>query len=311
MQKLSGICEVAYKPGLSYRETMEIIDHYQILVMRSGYVVDAAMIAAASSLDVIARAGAGMDNIDEQAAANAGIICLNAPEGNRNAVSEQTVGMMLALLHNIVKGNNEVKNQLWQREENRGFELGNKTVGIIGFGNTGSEVAKKLLNFGCRILVYDKFKSGFATKYIEECSLETLMQHADIITLHVPLTDLTYRWINHSFINSIAKPFYLLNLSRGKIMVTRDVIDGLNHGKILGLATDVLENENIKHGLEALSSEQKADFKELTERDNVIITPHIGGWSHESYRKISEVLADKILDVCNKRKKNGNIFAKG
>lgn len=310
MLELQDTFELDYRPGLSYDETAAIISFYDALIVRTGIHVDRALIEKGESLKIIARAGAGMDNIDEEAAASREIICLNAPEANRDAVAEQTLGMLLSLLHNIVKADKEVRNALWQREENRGRELNSLTVGIIGYGNTGSEVAKRLLAFGCNVLVYDKYKSGFGVPGIEECNMETLFERADVITFHVPLTDLTYRMINSAYLSKFKKNIYLLNLSRGKIMETSDILEELNSGKIIGFATDVLENEQIKHGLGGLSIDQQKNFIDLIERENVIITPHIGGWSIESYEKISMVLADKLKDACLKLKENRNILVK-
>lgn len=307
---LQGAFDIDYQPGLSYNETIAIIHLYDALIVRTGINVDRALIEKGNKLKMIARAGAGMDNIDEVAAAERGIICLNAPEANRDAVAEQTIGMMLALLHNIVKANTEVRNKLWQREANRGKELGYQTVGIVGYGNTGSQVAKRLRAFGCKILVYDKYKTGFAETGIEECEMQDLFENASIISFHVPLTNFTHGLINSDYLSKFKNNIYLLNLSRGKIMDTGAILKGMDSGKIIGFATDVLENEQINHGLSELSMDQQKVFVDLIERENVIITPHIGGWSEESYEKISLVLAHKLKDACIKLKENGNILVK-
>lgn len=308
--ELQDTFDIDYQPGLGYDETFSIISSFEVLIVRTGINVDAALIEKGLKLKIIARAGAGMDNIDEAAAEARGILCLNAPEANRDAVAEQTIGMLLALLHNIVKADREVRHALWQREENRGRELNALTVGIIGYGNTGTEVAKRLKAFGCTILVYDKYKFGFEEPGIQECKMETLFDQADVITLHVPLTDLTYRMINSTFLSNFRKNIYLLNLSRGKIMDTAEILKELNSGKIRGLATDVLENEQIEHGLGRLSMDQQKIFIDLIERENVIITPHIGGWSVESYEKIAKVLAYKLKEAGLKLKENRNILVK-
>jgi D-3-phosphoglycerate dehydrogenase / 2-oxoglutarate reductase len=310
MTELQDTFDIDYKPGLSYEETFALISSFDALIVRTGISIDKALIEKGIKLKMIARAGAGMDNIDEVAAAARGIICLNAPEANRDAVAEQTAGMLLALLHNIVKADKEVRNALWQREENRGRELSYQTVGIIGYGNTGTEVAKRLKAFGCSILVYDKYKTGFGEPGIKECSMEMLFEQADVVSFHVPLTDLTYRMINSTFLSKFRKNIYLLNLSRGKIMETIDILKELNSGKIIGFASDVLENEQINHGLAGLSVDQQKNFIDLIERENVIITPHIGGWSVESYEKISKVLAYKLKEACLKLKENRNILVK-
>lgn len=295
-----------YKPGLSYTEVLEIISDYDILTVRTGIYVDAKLMEVGHQLKIIARAGAGLDNIDEQAAVARGIVCINAPEGNRDAVAEQTIGMLLALLHQVVKGDREVRQYRWDRESNRGTELGSKTVGIIGYGNTGEAVANRLTSFRCKILAYDLYRKNFGNQHVKEATLEQIFEEADILSLHIPLTDLTLRWINYNFIQNFRKPVCLLNLSRGKIMVIRELLRALDEGKILGLATDVLENENL-HGL---STEQSTDFEELISRDNVIITPHVGGWTRESYIKISEILSVKILNAFIEGSQNENNFIK-
>ena len=310
MPELQDTFVIDYRPGLSYEETASIIASYDAIIVRTGINIDESLIEKGVKLKIIARAGAGMDNIHEVAANARGIICLNAPEANKDAVAEQTIGMLLALLHNVVKADKEVRNALWQREENRGRELNSLTVGIVGYGNTGTEVAKRLKAFGCNILVYDKYKFGFGEPGIKECQMDSLFEQADVISFHIPLTDLTYRMINSDYLSKFKNNIYLLNLSRGKIMVTTDILNALNSGKIIGFATDVLENEQINHGLGSLSTEQQKSFIDLIERENVIITPHIGGWSVESYEKISKVLAYKLKDACLKLKENGNILVK-
>ena len=310
MPELQDTFVIDYRPGLSYEETASIIASYDAIIVRTGINIDESLIEKGVKLKIIARAGAGMDNIHEVAAKARGIICLNAPEANKDAVAEQTIGMLLALLHNVVKADKEVRNALWQREENRGRELNSLTVGIVGYGNTGTEVAKRLKAFGCNILVYDKYKFGFGEPGIKECQMDSLFEQADVISFHIPLTDLTYRMINSDYLSKFKNNIYLLNLSRGKIMVTTDILNALNSGKIIGFATDVLENEQINHGLGSLSTEQQKSFIDLIERENVIITPHIGGWSVESYEKISKVLAYKLKDACLKLKENGNILVK-
>lgn len=292
MDTLSEQFYIDYLPGLSYAEVEAIVHQYHILVVRTGIYVDQSLILKGDQLKLIARAGAGMDNIDEIFALSRGIKCVNAPEGNRDAVAEQTLAMMLSLLHNVVKGDREVRQYRWDREANRGIELGNKTVAIIGYGNTGEQVARRLRSFNCEILAFDLYRKGFGDKQVRECDMDEIFEKADILTLHVPLTDLTHRMICETYIRKFKKPFFLLNLSRGKIMVQRDVLIAMDEGLIAGFAADVLENENL-HGF---STEQQIDFEELISRDNVIITPHVGGWTKESYEKISRVLSVKIID---------------
>lgn len=231
-----------------------------------------------------------MDNVDEDFARNMGIKCINAGEANSDAVGEHTLGMLLGLMHKIAKGDREVRRKLWDREGNRGLEIKGKTIGIIGYGNTGSAVAAKLKGFGVRVLAYDKYKTGFSNDSVTETNLQTIFEEADILTIHVPLDSHTRFMVNSEFIHSFVRNFYLLNLSRGAVVNTKNVIEALDSGKILGFAADVLENE--KPGTMGVSDLEW--FENLTVRDNVLVTPHVAGWTIESYVKISEVLADKI-----------------
>lgn len=282
-----------YLPSISADEVESALNGYEILVVRSKVDVDRKVIESNPQLRLIARAGSGMDNIDLDAADRAGVICVNAPEGNRDAVAEQTLGMLLSLLANIHSSYLQVRDLEWKREANRGHELKGLTVGIIGYGNTGSAVAERLAGFGVRVCAYDKYKSGFGTDTVEESSLEAILDHADVLTFHVPLTKETRGWIDERLINRMGKSFYLLNLSRGGIMNTAHIAAALASGKILGFAADVLEKEPPS----LMEQKDLGLLKELMERPNVLITPHIGGWTFESYRKISEVLASKILST--------------
>lgn len=267
------------------------INKYNGLVLRSKINVDKNLIDIACNLEFIARAGAGMENIDFEYAKKKGIKCINSPEGNKNAVAEHTIGMLLCLLNKICISNNEVKNNIWQREKNRGEELEGKTIGIIGYGNNGSAFAKLLSSFDVNIIAYDKYKRNFSNHYVKEVSIEDIMKYSDILSLHIPLTKETKYMVNNEFINSFKKNFILINISRGKIVKTSDLIKNLKTGKITAACLDVLEYEdndfeNIK---------QNRELKELIENENVIITPHIAGWSRQSYYKISKILAEKIL----------------
>ncbi len=285
-----------YAPDISPEEVREQLGAYNGLVVRSKMKVDSHLISSNPQLKLIARAGSGLDGIDQQAARDARIHLVNAPEGNRDAVGEQTIGMMLSLLSNIDKGAREVRNGIWDREGNRGTELSSLTVGIIGYGNTGSAVARKLSGFGCRVIAYDKYRSNYASDLAQECDYDELLQVADVISFHVPLTDETRDWINKEFIRSVDRPFYLLNLSRGGIMKTEAVLRGLESGKILGFGSDVLENEQLKE----YTTEESQLLQNLLKRSDVIVTPHVGGWTFESYERISEVLAEKVLKWINK-----------
>ena len=244
-------------------------------------------------LQIIGRSGSGMDNIDVDAAKARGIHCVNAPEGNRNAVGEHALGMLLNLSNNIIKSYEEVKRGVWDREGNRGFELEGKTVGIYGFGNTGSRFAELLAPFGVHVLAYDKYKTGFGGAHVQESNPDEIFEKADVISFHIPLTQETRGIICNEFLNRVQKAFVLLNTSRGKIMRTKDIIQGLKMGKIRAFGTDVLENEKLM----TYSQEEKNQLDELMRMPNVLVTPHVAGWTKESYKKLSEVLAKKVNDI--------------
>jgi D-3-phosphoglycerate dehydrogenase len=218
----------------------------------------------------------------------------NSPEGNRNAVAEHALGMLLGLMNKLNKAHQEVKHGLWDREGNRGEELDGKTIGIIGYGNNGAAFAKKLRGFDVRVLAYDKYKSGFGDYQVQECTLEALQEQADILSFHVPQNKETKHFFNNEFLGQMAKPFYLLNLSRGKVVLTAALVEGLKSGQIKGAGLDVLEYEQ-KSFESFFDQEMPADFQYLVSADNVCLTPHVGGWTTESYVKLSSVLADKIL----------------
>jgi D-3-phosphoglycerate dehydrogenase len=304
LEDLTFQYHIDYRPGITYTEVCEIISKYEVLIIRTGISADRNLIERGDNLKIIARAGSGLDNIDVSFAEMNGIVCVNCPEANRDAVAEQAIGMLLSLTSNIVKSDREVRHHLWDREGNRGIEIGKKTVGIIGYGNTGSALARKLSGFGCKILAYDKYLSGFGSETVQECQMQSVFNEADILSFHIPLNEETEQMVNETYLNQFRKPFYLLNLSRGKIMVLNAILNAMDTGAILGFATDVLENENLR----ALTVDQRRDFDNLVERDNVIITPHIGGWSTESYEKISIILAKKIKVAHENLVKNGNVL---
>ncbi len=292
--KLKGVgVHTSYRVNINRDEIREALADYHILVLRSKIQVDREILCDQPNLKVIARVGSGMDNIDVESAEELGIICLNAPEGNRVAVGEQTLGMLLSLASNISSSNKEVAKGLWNRERNRGYEISKKTVGLIGYGNTGTAVAQRLKGFECRIIAYDKYKNGFGNDHVEEVTYEDLIKQSDIISFHIPFTSETKAWISDDFIEAVDKDFVLLNLSRGGIMDTDAIIRGLDAKKITAFASDVLENEDLK----SHTAIESARLKNLIERRNVIVTPHIGGWTVESYRKLSEILADKVINA--------------
>jgi D-3-phosphoglycerate dehydrogenase len=281
--------------GKSKEELIPLLKNADGIVIRSKVRIDEDLLSCASRLKFIARAGAGMENIDLQAAEKRGIICFNSPEGNRDAVAEQAIGMLLMLMCNIKRADQEVRKGIWKRAENRGEEIMGKTIGIIGYGNTGQAFAKKLSGFDANILVYDKYKSGFTDSYIDEVGIETIYKETDILSLHIPLSDETLYMVNDNFISSFNKPFYFINTSRGKNVYTPSLVRALQTGKIKGACIDVLEYESVS--FETINqSTLPDDFKYLIESDKVILTPHIAGWTHESNIKMSKVLAQKILE---------------
>ena len=264
------------------------------LVIRSRFRMDAAWLDGARGLQFIARSGAGMENIDLEYCQSRGIALFNAPEGNRNAVAEHALGMLLGLFNRLNAADREVRQGVWDREGNRGIELAGKTVGIIGYGNNGSQFAEVLSGFDVEILAYDKYKSGFGSARVREVAMEEIFSQADVLSLHIPQTVETLGMVDETYINRFNKPIYLINLSRGRIVKTEALIQGLDNGRVLGACLDVLEYE--KSSFEDMFDAQiPPPFKALISSDKVMLTPHVGGWTVESYYKLSEVLADKIL----------------
>tara|TARA_Y100000766_G_C18794838_1_gene550063 strand:+ start:31 stop:954 length:924 start_codon:yes stop_codon:yes gene_type:complete len=260
------------------------------LIVRNRQINDA-FLNKAHSLKFIARYGSGMESINTTKAAELGIVCFNSAEGNSNAVAEHGVGLLLCLLHNINKSMDELKNKTWNREGNRGYEIEGKTIGIIGYGNTGSAFAEKLYNFNCKIIAYDKFKSGFSNKFVTEVNMPSIYQHSDIISFHIPLKKETFHLFDAEFMRKMHKKFYVINTSRGKIINTSVLVNGLKTKKILGAGLDVHESEN--------KTFNKLDFNQdvnyLLNCNNVVLTPHIAGLTKESHQKLSSVLIEKIL----------------
>ena len=279
-----------YKPGITRAELLASLAPYTGLIIRSKTNVDEEVLSHAPALRFIGRAGAGLDLIDLDAAKRRGIAVFHAGEGNRDAVAEHTVGMLLALLANILKADREVRQGIWDREGNRGYELGSMTVGLIGFGNNGRATAQRLSGFGCRVLAYDKFLTNYGGALAQEATITEIMAEADVLSLHIPLTDDTRMMVNDAFIDQFAKPFYLINIARGEIVSLEAVVRGLQQGKIRGACLDVLENEKLAK----LTPGQQAAFDYLRQSDRVVLTPHVAGWTHESYVRINEVLVRQI-----------------
>jgi len=275
-------------------EVMKTIHDYEGMIVRSRFPIDAVFLSAGKNLKFIGRVGAGLENIDLVTAKAQGMACYNAPEGNRNAVGEHALGMLLSLFNHLNRADKEVRAGWWRREENRGVELDGKTVGLIGYGNMGKAFAKKLSGFDCKVICYD-IKDHVGNENGQQVSLETLQQEADVLSLHVPQTDLTIKMVDAAFIAAFEKPFYLINTARGKSVVTKDLVAALKAKKILGAGLDVLEYE--KGSFESLfrNSEIPTAFKALLEMDNVILSPHVAGWTVESKYKLAAVIADKII----------------
>lgn len=266
------------------------------LVVRSRFPIDREYLKSCSDLKFIARSGAGMENIDEDYCSERNIVLFNAPEGNRNAVAEHAIGMLLALFNKLHSADLEIRKGIWKREENRGHELEGKTIGIIGFGNNGSQFAKRLQGFDVKVLAYDKYKKNYAKYGAIESSMEDIFDNVDILSLHIPQTSETMGMVDDEFLSKFNKPIYLVNLSRGKIVKTTALNKALDSGKVQGACLDVLEFE--KSSFEDMFDNMEAmpiDFKKLLASDKVLFSPHVGGWTHESYFKLSNVLADKIL----------------
>lgn len=269
------------------------IHNYEGIIIRSRFSIDKLFLKKATKLKFIGRVGAGLENIDCGFANSIGIELISAPEGNRNAVGEHTLGMLLSLFNKLNKADKEVKQGVWLREENRGVELDGKTIGIIGYGNMGKSFAKKLRGFDVEVLCYD-IKPSVGDENCKQVSLGELQEKADVFSLHVPQTVLTEKMINTSFIKSCTKNFWLINTARGKSVVTKDLVLGLKSGKILGVGLDVLEYE--KSSFENLfSKNQMPDaFKYLISAENVLLSPHVGGWTQESKEKLAHTIVTKI-----------------
>ena len=275
----------------SYEQVLDKIHLYEGIIIRSRIPLDAHFLEKAKNLKFIARVGAGMENIDIAKAQELGIKLINSPEGNKDAVAEHVIGTLLVLMNRLFISSNEVKKGIWLREENRGEEILGKTFGIIGYGNMGKAVAKRLSGFGCKTIFYD-IKPNLSDEFATQVSLQELQENADILSLHTPLTEDTLYMIDEEFISKMKKNFYFINTARGKNIKTSALVNALKSGKIKGACLDVLEYE--KTSFENLETKNE-DLEYLLNSEKTIITPHIAGWTHESKIKLAQVIVDKIL----------------
>jgi D-3-phosphoglycerate dehydrogenase / 2-oxoglutarate reductase len=279
-----------YRPDIKPIDVCEALAGFEGLIVRSKMRITADTIKLADKLKFVARAGAGVDNIDAAALKTRGIALLGANEGNRQAVGEHALGMLLSLMRNITRGDRQVRGKVWLREENRGEEISGKTVGIIGYGNMGQSFARLLSAFGCRILAYDRYAEEKIGAPAEKVTLGELQVEADIVSLHIPYIPENRTFANHAFFGAFSKPIWFMNTSRGEVVDQDALVEHLRAGTLKGAALDVLENEK----LHTLTEHQRQNFDYLVKADNVVLTPHIAGWTHESYVKINEVLVEKI-----------------
>ncbi|MCT1524210.1 MULTISPECIES: NAD(P)-dependent oxidoreductase [Sphingobacterium] len=283
-----------YQPDITREEAEQLIPEYEGLVIRSKFQVDADFIDLGSRLKLIGRAGAGMDNIDEAYAGSKGIALFSANDGNKDAVGEHMIGMLLSLMNNFRRGDQEVRSEKWLREENRGYELKGRTVAIIGYGHNGQAMAKKLSGFEVNVIAYDKYKTGFSDQYAREVSMEEVVKLADVLSFHIPLTRETKGMVDEEYLFHFRKPIFFLMGARGGIAQIPAVLKYLDQGKILGAAFDVLPIEKFP------SLAEQAWYKDLISRDNVLLSPHVAGWTFESYYKLSSVLAEKMIAYIKK-----------
>lgn len=286
---LGWICDQKFKE--SRDEILNVIGNYDGLILRSRIRIDQEFLEQAVNLKFIGRPGAGLENIDLSYCDTKGIKVFRSPEGNRDAVAEHALGMILMLLNNLRRADQEVRQGVWKREENRGYELLGKTIGIIGYGYMGQAFAKRLIGFGVEVIAYDKYLDSFSDEFVREVSLEELKEKADIISLHLPQSPETLDYVNKQFIEGCSKPFYLINTARGKSVNTNDLLDAIGAGKVKGACLDVLEFESSSF---EQMSESEPVFKRLIKSDQVILSPHIAGWTHEADYKLGHYLADKI-----------------
>lgn len=294
---IEQFAELGFQNDEDYTSTKEEVEKkihlYDGIIIRSRFTIDQQFLDKATNLKFIGRVGAGLENIDTEHAKFKDVFMASAPEGNRNAVGEHTLGMLLALLNQMCKADRQVRKGKWKREQNRGFELEGKTVGIIGYGNMGKAFAKKLKGFDVEVICYDII-GGVGDENARQVGIMEFQQRSDVVSLHVPQTESTTGMINSEFIEALHKPFWLLNTARGKCVVTKDLVAGLKSGKVLGAGLDVLEYE--KKSFENMFVQKPKAFKYLRKANNVLLTPHVAGWTVESKEKLAQTIVDKIKE---------------
>lgn len=280
----------------SSQELIALLPNYDAIVIRSKFKITKAIIDVCKNLKCIGRVGAGMENIDVPYAQQKGIVCVHVPEGNRDAVGEHALGMLLMLFNNLKKADAEVRKGLWIRAENRGIEIKHKVVGIIGYGFMGSSFAQKLSGLGCEVLAYDKYKHGFSNSFVKEVQMDELFERADVLSLHVPLTSETEYMMNADYLNKFKKPITVINTARGKCLNTADLVAAMKTGKVIGACLDVLEYETVSfENFDATQLPEPLNY--LIQSEKTVLTPHIAGWTHDSNYKMSKLIAEKIIKV--------------
>lgn len=294
---LDGLAKAGYTcnyiPKISLPEVHQVINQYSGIIINSKIIMDKPLIDRAPQLKFIGRLGSGLEIIDLDYANSKGIAVHNSPEGNRNAVAEHVIGMLLSVANNLLIADREVRQKVWQREKNRGFEISGKTIALIGFGHTGKAVATRLSGFQMKVLAYDKYLTGFEGLYpnVVESSMETIFKEADIISFHLPLTEETKGLVDKAYLDQFSKPIIVLNSSRGGVVNLNDLLRAIEGKTVIGAGLDVFENENPS----TFSSEEEVLYEDLYLLDNVILSPHVAGWTHESKFRLARILLEKIL----------------